>query len=412
MPKIFWDEFIWKYYLKTLVEDGNYNIVDTITYGLILAFAIFGIYKLLKMLSIEIDFKFFVAILPFIILGSSTRALEDAELFKVPLKYLFISPIIYILIGITVIAILILGSFIENVSKKNKTKGVILFGISYFSLFVLYMIFFIYLNKKFSYMPNPEIVFAILLIIFIVIILYKENFCNFLYWKKNERKTDKLENPKTFDKEKLNFKFLSKLEFISVKTVLFSFGMFLLILSLYFIILWQTQSSEINSWINFYKEQIIKNNPNLNIEEVVINLKLEVFPLILGLAFISTFIVFIAFKFLSKKKQLFLPFLFGINIALFFAHFLDASATFVGIDFYNYTEKHVLPGLLIGAVNSAIIMYVLKFLVVFFVVYLIDIEYKNDLEKDKLLVGLVKLCIFILGLAPGIRDMLRLGMGV
>lgn len=393
MPKIFWDGFLWKYYISSLIKDEGYNPIDTITYGIILALSLFGIYKLLQTLKIEIDLKFFISILPFIILGSSTRALEDAELFKVPLKYLFISPIIYILIGIAVILILIIGSFIENKAKKNKKNGVVFFAASYFSLFGFYLAFFFLLNRNFSYMPNSIIVFAISLIIFIIIILYKQNFCNFFYKKENE---------KNFDKEKPSSNFLSKTEYISVKTVLFSFGMFFLTLSFYFIFLWLTQSSEINSWTEFYKTTT--NNQ--------INLKPNVFPLVLGLATLSTFIVFIAFKFLSKRKEFFLPFLFGINLILFFAHFLDASATFVGIDFYNYTEKHVLPSFLIGISNSAIIMYILKFLVVFFVVYLIDIKYKNELEKDKILTGLVKLCIFILGLGPGIRDMLRLGMGV
>lgn len=408
LPKIFWDEFIWKYYVSGLIRDEGYNVVDTITYGIILALSVYGIYNLLKMLNIEINLKFFICILPFILLGSSTRALEDAELFKVPLKYLFISPIIYILIGITVIIILILGSFIENKAKKNKKNGLVLFAISYFSLFGIYLGFFFLLNREFSYLPNPIIVFAISLIIFIGIILYKYGF-NF-FKKKNEQKKEKLED-KTFDKRKLISNFLSKTEYISVKTVLFSFGLFFIVLSFYFIFLWQIQSSEITSWIDFYENTISEKN-GLPIENVQINLKPNVFLLILGLTILSTLIVFAIFKFLSKKKPFFLPFLFGINLILFFAHFLDASATFVGIDFYNYTEKHVLPSFLIGIVNSAGIMYVLKFLVVFLVVYLIDIEYKNDLEKDKLLTGLVKLCIFILGLAPGIRDMLRLGMGV
>jgi uncharacterized membrane protein len=102
----------------------------------------------------------------------------------------------------------------------------------------------------------------------------------------------------------------------------------------------------------------------------------------------------------------------GGNLILFFAHFLDASATFVGVDLYGYWEKHVLPRMLIGLFNSAAIMFLLKFLVVLAVIYVLDLAYKDDLKDYPALRGLIKLCILILGIAPGVRDMLRLAMGV
>jgi uncharacterized membrane protein len=108
-----------------------------------------------------------------------------------------------------------------------------------------------------------------------------------------------------------------------------------------------------------------------------------------------------------------------MNLSLFLAHFLDASATYVSIDRpfgldipVGYGEKHVLPGFLISAFHTAAIMFVLKLIIVSLVVYLIDIEFKSDLGSNPRLVGLIKLCILILGLGPGTRDLLRLMLGV
>jgi len=100
------------------------------------------------------------------------------------------------------------------------------------------------------------------------------------------------------------------------------------------------------------------------------------------------------------------------TLVLFAAHFLDGAATFRGLDTYGYSEKHVIPSLLIDLTGTAAVMLPLKLAVVSAVVYLLDIEYRNDLAESPNLGWLVKVAILVLGLAPGMRDMLRLAMGV
>ena len=41
-----------------------------------------------------------------------------------------------------------------------------------------------------------------------------------------------------------------------------------------------------------------------------------------------------------------------------------------------------------------------------------DILYKKDFQLNPTLSGLVKIAILVLGLGPGIRDLLRLAIGV
>lgn len=87
------------------------------------------------------------------------------------------------------------------------------------------------------------------------------------------------------------------------------------------------------------------------------------------------------------------------------AHMLDASATFVGVDFLGYWEQHVLPRYLIDLSGTAAIMYPLKLAILYPLIYILSGEEGN-------LANFIKLVIVILGLAPGLRDLLRVSIGV
>lgn len=93
------------------------------------------------------------------------------------------------------------------------------------------------------------------------------------------------------------------------------------------------------------------------------------------------------------------------NETVLSAHMFDATTTFVSIQYFPYYEQHVLPGFLIGIFGPAI-MFVLKLVVVSIVLYYIDKEQNNE---QKLF---IKMLILILGLGPGIRNFVRLIMGV
>lgn len=94
------------------------------------------------------------------------------------------------------------------------------------------------------------------------------------------------------------------------------------------------------------------------------------------------------------------------NSAILSAHMLDASATFVALAFFGYAEQHPLPRTLIELSNPAA-MFALKLAVLIPVLYIID-RYAEKGEFRNFL----KIVIFILGLAPGLRDMIRLMAGV
>ncbi|MBI3412461.1 MAG: DUF63 family protein [Candidatus Aenigmarchaeota archaeon] len=92
------------------------------------------------------------------------------------------------------------------------------------------------------------------------------------------------------------------------------------------------------------------------------------------------------------------------NILILSAHMLDASSTFVSMSFFGYKEQHFLPALLVQSFGPAAI-FPLKLLVIGFVLYSFDREIEN-----RELRAFFKILVLILGLAPGVRDTLRLAV--
>ena len=86
------------------------------------------------------------------------------------------------------------------------------------------------------------------------------------------------------------------------------------------------------------------------------------------------------------------------------AHIFDGTATFTAIQFFGFTELHVVPRLLIGAF-SPVAFIIVKVLVVVGILILID-KYSDDKKFNNFL----KLIIAIIGLAPAIRDFFLLGL--
>jgi uncharacterized membrane protein len=375
LPEVFYDQFIWRYFWGTIEADAReksygdvteaYNSVNTIVYAIILIVVIYWLYKMFKKFKIDLDFKFFIAIIPFIIIGSVARALEDAELFFAPVVYLFIAPIIYIFIGVVVIGLILVGVGIKRYIKRNRLKNSFIFMAWTFGfLDVFYLLTYIGFNNQFSYMLNPIVPVLISLIILVG------------YWKYSKLISD-----------------------FEISGYLFVIGIWFLSINLIVLFQWQT----IPSWTEAYNAA----NPDKDLQ-----LQPFAFILVIALTILCTFLVFIIAKLLFKKYPAVAPFAAAINLLLFFGHFLDASATFIAIDYYGYVEKHVLPTFMIDVFHTAAIMYLLKALIIIIVVYFMDILYKKDFQNNPILAGLVKIAILVLGLGPGLRDILRLGIGV
>ena len=95
------------------------------------------------------------------------------------------------------------------------------------------------------------------------------------------------------------------------------------------------------------------------------------------------------------------------NQMIIYVHMLDASSTYFGVDWFGYYEKHVVPTFLIDLIGSAAIMFPLKLAILLPVLYMID----KSMQEPSLR-NLTKLTLITLGLAPAVRNTLRLALGI
>lgn len=258
---------------------SGYTVFNTVVYTLILAIFVVAIIKMFKKLDID-PISIFYAIIPFIFLGSSTRALVDNGFY--PKTVFLITPGLYILVGLITIA-----SFLLSIYLFNKME------IDYrYTLFFLGIIFSV---------PN--------------IILF------------------------------------SKLNFISIIYVLITW----IIASLIFMAI---------AILVLY----VKNKNSHNAIE----------------------------KILEHK----------INFSIVLAHLFDASTTYVAVEYFNYSEQHVLPNALNQLFDTYLTLFPMKIIVIVAVLYIIDQYFEDQTIKN-----LLKLTVFVLGLAPGLRNILTMALG-
>ena len=132
--------------------------------------------------------------------------------------------------------------------------------------------------------------------------------------------------------------------------------------------------------------------------------ELTPFVMIVGFWIIASaiFIIPTRIKTLTKKVKSLRIVLSDINLVILSAHLLDASATFVSLQYFGYWEQHVVPNIFIPMFGP-VVMFFLKAIVVIPVLWLID-RYGEKGNFNNFL----KIVILILGLAPGLRDLLRL----
>lgn len=99
--------FINRYYIDPIVYNEGYNIVNTLTYAIILGISLFAVLKLLEYLKLKIDGRLIMATAPYIILGASLRNLEDVHLLSPPFSYVFVTPLVYLLAFLVTLAALL-----------------------------------------------------------------------------------------------------------------------------------------------------------------------------------------------------------------------------------------------------------------------------------------------------------------
>lgn len=380
LPELFWDKFIYRYYWGPVevdalesgpivqsdgyVIDQGYTLISEITYGIILILALFGIYKALKRFEIQMNLKFALSVLPYLFLGGTLRVLEDAELYKEPFVYLFISPLIYFVIGAVIISVLFYSIFLERKKEFSGKSKLILTGMIWLVFDVVYIFVYLFDSYGFNYMVHPIVPIIFSMVIFSFLI------------------SD----------------YVKRQEFDAFLT-LFLFGLFLLTFTIFIIMLWPN----VDSWKDAYLEAQaiteVNTEPLAGVMVILISVGI-------------TFCTYIIAKLLRKKRKIVEIFMNPINLLIIFGQTFDAVATFVGVDFYGYSEKHPIPDFFFQTFGTSAVFIPIKLTLACLIVYIMDLSFKDELSNYPILKGLIKIVIIVLGLGPGTRDMLRMMMGV
>lgn len=119
--------------------------------------------------------------------------------------------------------------------------------------------------------------------------------------------------------------------------------------------------------------------------------------MVFGLVAVWSLVFYPAIRYLPQ-------YLSRLNYFILISHLFDASATFVSLKYFSYFEEHVLPRFLIDFTGPWV-MFPLKIVVIWPTLYYVD----SAVEDEELRIWL-KIVILALGLALGVRDVLRVSM--
>jgi len=97
-------------YFISPMETG-YDIPKTLVYASVLVIAAYGVFEVLKRMKLEIDEKLVISIIPFIIMGSTLRVIQDAGLID---SYFFYTPGIYMLIFSISFSVILVSLFLQK----------------------------------------------------------------------------------------------------------------------------------------------------------------------------------------------------------------------------------------------------------------------------------------------------------
>ena len=384
-------EFIYDYYLDPIIaeetSDAGYNTVNTMTYAFILAMFVVSLAALLRHLGIDSSDYTLIALFPYVFWAVFGEVVEDAQMFDSNLAPYFVSPGVHFQ---TAFWVIIAGSIAYILQKKSKSEKKLEREIELFSSLLILLQFLVYASSisNSNKVINQEIDLTFLLLI--------GTFAIFI--------------PQILNK--------SLQVFTPIQRLVYSVGLggsliFIGALSSYAI---HIPSDRLVLWPIL----VVIGLPGLlaylmySIGSPVVK-ELSDQGLIAGilpksmteedyLALISPQKDIIE---ASRKKAI------GASPVVFLAvagQLLDGLATWIGIDYFNYKEKHVFSAWIIEQFNSAAGFVVIKLGLGVLIWYFFTISnFENRQQHLRLLIGLAML---VVGMAPGLRDVFRLALGV
>jgi uncharacterized membrane protein len=112
-------EFIYKYYIDPIRYGQPYNVVDTLTYALILVLGVYILYRwlmrsrYLNRIRLTIDTPFILATLPYVVLGGLLRVVQDTGMITGNIQFLLVTPLIYFVLFFFTLGMIFLSRYLQ-----------------------------------------------------------------------------------------------------------------------------------------------------------------------------------------------------------------------------------------------------------------------------------------------------------
>jgi uncharacterized membrane protein len=111
-------DFIYKYYIDPIKYGQAYNVVDTLTYAIILVIGVYLLYRWMSSatymadIGFTFDHTFILATVPYVILGGLVRVIEDTGMITSDWRFLLITPLIYFVIFVFTLCMMFLSRYL------------------------------------------------------------------------------------------------------------------------------------------------------------------------------------------------------------------------------------------------------------------------------------------------------------
>lgn len=416
---------------------SGYNPINTGSWAVLLGLCIVGTGQLLRRFKAEMDSRLIVSATLWVVAGSIFHVLEDGKLFALPLAYFFITPIIYLLFAAFGVASFVIGHYLRVVAERG---GIRLALQKMWLLVVVPVLLFLLLDLRdwgqVHFYLNPVFIalfavaaFALASWRFLRLGRIEPNeFVGYMSvgwilaglayvfvfatgpWASYPGSPNPIPlallAPLIAAALALAFRYAPARLWAGVAIVL---GAAILPLAAY--IVWDLLAGRLAPGLR----PQFSESTGLLLEAV---------------AFVS--LVAAGFWWVSRRWAGLAGFAHAaqrswVNVLILFAQMTDAFATSIGIDLGGYHEKHVFSKQVIDwtrdlgdhfgvAFLSTYPTFIgfasVKLLVSLLVVYAIDVSNPKEAQRNPTLIGLVKFAVIMVGIGPGVRDFVRMALGI
>ena len=383
-------DFVTEYYVDPILDesggDAGYNETNTITYAIVLALFVAALSAWLRILDIDSSEATILALLPYVFWAALGEVVEDADLFDVAMAPLFVSPSIHFQTALWVIIAGSIGYHVRNygtgVSEKEKNR--ILESLSMIAIFSQFLIYGHSISVSEVGSEVDLTMFAIIGISATFLpIFFRESTSDFTYVQRSVYLVGS-GGVLVFFGALVSFATTLPDDKLTLWPLIIVLGIPILIC--YIMFSSGIESSRILSEKGFVAGILPEGMSESEYEDLVSDDKLIM-------------------EENRKKAVLAYPVVF-LAVS---GQIMDGLATWIGIDYFGYEEKHLLSAWIIEEFGNTFGFTLVKAglgLIIWWFFAFANFEHRQ--QHLRLLVGLM---ILVVGMAPGLRGVARLVIG-